>query len=143
MTVVALAEVTVVAQATTDAATLDDRVRAAATLASITLALLTLFTTRRAQKLADDRASGIGRLSGQTLLAVLPESLLAVATFGALAAMSRLFWDSFSVAHWTDRDHVVESLFALAYIGFAALFSFQVALVVWRVVVAARNSLAR
>src|SRR5919197_5349614 len=124
-------------------ATVDDRVRAATTVASIILALLTLFTTRRAQKLADDRATGIGRLSRATLLAVLPELLLAMATFGALAAMSRLFWDSVSLRHWTDRDHVVESLFSLAYIGFAALFLFQLTLVGWRLVVAARNSLAR
>jgi hypothetical protein len=126
-----------------NAATLDERVRAAATLASITLALLTLFTTWRARKLAEDKASGIGRLSSRTLLAVLLELLLATATFGALAAMSRLFRDSFSLAHWTDRDHVVESLFSLAYVGFAALFVVQVVLVGWRVVVAARNSLAR
>jgi hypothetical protein len=127
----------------TNEGTLDDRVRAATTIASITLALLTLFTTRRAQKLADDRASGIGRLSARTVVAVVPELLLALATFGALAAMSRLFYDSFSVRHWTDTDHVVESLFSLAYLGFAALFVFQLTLVLWRLAVAARNSLAR
>ena len=125
------------------AATLDDRVRAAATVASIILALLTLFTTRRAQKLAEDRASGIGRLSADTFLSVIPELLLALATFGALAAMSRLFWDSVSLRHWTDRDQVVESLFSLAYIGFAALFGFQLALVLWRLILACRNSRAR
>ena len=124
-------------------ATLDDRVRAATTVASIILALLTLFTTRRAQKLAEDRASGIGRLSASTFLTILPELLLAVATFGALAAMSRLFWDSFSLGDWADRDHVVESLFSLAYIGFAALLAFQLVLVGWRLVVAWRNSRAR
>jgi hypothetical protein len=137
-----LAAAAVAEKATTSPSTLDDRVRAATTLASITLALLTLFTTRRAQKLADDRASGIGGFSGGTLLAVAPESLLAAATFGALAAMSRLFWDSFSLGHWADRDHVVESLFSLAYLGFVALFLFQVTLVGWRLVVAVRNSLA-
>src|SRR5215207_6239744 len=100
------------------ASTLDDQVQAATTVASIILALLTLFTTRRAQKLAEDRASGIGRLSTATFLTVVPELLLALATFGALAAMSRLFWDSVSLQDWTDRDHVVESLFSLAYIGF-------------------------
>src|ERR671931_1592513 len=113
-------------------ATVDDQVRAATTLASIILALLTLFTTRRAQKLADDRAAGIGRLSAGTFLAVVPELLLALATFGALAAMSGLFRDSVSLSRWADRDHVLESLFSLAYLGFAALFLFQVTLVLWR-----------
>jgi hypothetical protein len=131
------------AAAAKTAVTLDDRVRAATTVASIILALVTLFTTRRAQKFAEDRASGIGRLSAATLLAVIPELLLALATFGALAAMSRLFWDSASLRHWTDRNHVVESLFSLAYIGFAALFGFQLALVLWRLVLAWRNSRAR
>jgi hypothetical protein len=125
------------------AVTLDDRVRAATTVASIILALLTLFTTRRAQKLAEDREKGVGRLSAATLLTVIPEFLLAIATFGALAAMSRLFWDSVSLRHWTDRDHVVESLFSLAYIGFAALFVFQLALVLWRLVLAWLNWRAR
>jgi hypothetical protein len=124
------------------AAALDDRVRAATTVASIILALLTLFTTRRAQKLVDDRAAGIGRVSARTFLTVIPELLLAAATFGALAAMSRLFWDSFSLRQWADRDHVVASLFSLAYIGFVALFLFQLALVVWRLLVAAKNSRA-
>jgi hypothetical protein len=126
----------------TTAVSLDDQVRAATTLASIILALLTLFTTRRAQKLADDRAAGIGRLSAGTFLAVVPEFLLALATFGALAAMSGLFRDSVSLSRWADRDHVLESLFSLAYLGFAALFLFQVTLVLWRLVVAVRNSLA-
>ena len=123
-------------------ASLDDQVRAATTLASIILALLTLFTTRRAQKLAEDRAAGIGGLSAGTFLAVVPELLLALATFGALAAMSGLFRDSVSLSRWADRDHVVESLFSLAYLGFAALFLFQVSLVLWRLGVAIRNSLA-
>ena len=131
------------ANATTDGATIDDRVGAATTLASITLALLTLFTTRRAQKLADDRASGLGGLSPGTFAAVLPELLLALATFGALAAMSRLFYDSFSLRDWTERDHVVESLFSLAYLGFVALFVFQLTLVLWRLAAAVRNSRAR
>jgi hypothetical protein len=131
------------AAADATAGTLDDQVQAATTVASIILALLTLFTTRRAQKLAEDRASGIGRLSTATFLTVVPELLLALATFGALAAMSRLFWDSVSLQDWTDRDHVVESLFSLAYIGFGALFVFQLALVLWRLIVAARNTRAR
>jgi hypothetical protein len=135
-----LATATAIAKTPT---TLDDRVRAATTLASITLALLTLFTTRRAQKFTDDRTAGIGRLSAGTFLAVVPELLLALATFGALAAMSRLFWDSFSIGRWTDPDHVVESLFSVAYLGFVGLFLFQLTLVGWRVTVAARNSLAR
>src|SRR6266567_2277745 len=107
---------------------LDDQVRAAATLASIILALLTLFTTRRAQKLADDRETGIGRLSGATFVTVIPELLLALATLGALAAMSHLFLDSVSLRHWTERSHVVESLFSLAYLGFFVLFLFQLGL---------------
>ena len=122
---------------------LDDQVRAAATLASIILALLTLFTTRRAQKLAADRAAGIGTLSLATLVTVIPELLLAVATFAVLAAMSHLFFDSFSLRHWTDRRHVIESLFSVAYLGFVALFLFQLALAGWRLVVAGKNSLAR
>jgi hypothetical protein len=124
------------------AARLDDQVRSAATLASITLAILTFFTTRRAQKLAEDRESGLGGLTGAALVALACDLLLASATFGALAAMVHLFRDSFSITHWADSDHVVESLFSIAYLGFAVLFVSQLGLVGYRLVVALRNQLA-
>jgi len=129
--------------ATAKRTSLDDQVRAAATLASIILALLTLFTTRRAQKLAADRVVGIGALSLTTVLTVIPDLVLAMATSAVLAAMSHLFFDSFSIRHWTDRGHVVASLFSVAYLGFVALFFLQVGLAGWRLVVAGKNSLAR
>jgi hypothetical protein len=125
------------------AAALDDRVQAVATMASFALALLALFTQQRAQKLADDRARGIGRLDAGIIAAVLPELVLAVATAAALAAMSRLFWDAASLGHWTDSDHALESLFTIAYLGFAGLLVWQVVLVAWRLLAAARNSRAR
>jgi hypothetical protein len=122
---------------------LDDQVRAAATLASITLAILTFFTSRRAQKLAEDRAVGLGGLSAATLLALALDLALVLATFAALAAMYHLFRTSFSFGHWADRDHVVESLFSIAYIGFCVLLISQLWLVGYRLAVAARNSRAR
>jgi hypothetical protein len=123
-------------------ATLEDELRAVATLASIALALLAFFTTRRAQTLSDDRKSGIGAFSRATVLAVLPELGLAAMTFGALAAMASLFADSWDLGRWTDRSHALESLFSIAYLGFAFLFAFQVGLVCLRLVPAVRNSLA-
>lgn len=117
--------------------------QAVATIASFALALLALFTQQRAQKLAEDRARGIGRVDARALAAALPELALAVATGGALAAMSRLFWQSASLQRWTDSGHALESLFTIAYLGFAGLFVWQVVLVAWRLAVAARNSRAR
>lgn len=128
--------------AATAASTLDDQVRAATTLASITLALLTLFTTRRWEKLAADRAKGIGSLNRKIVGVAVVDSVLALATFGALAAMSTLFWDSFDLCAWTRRSHVVESLFSLAYLGFAVIFVWQIGMVAWRLAVATRNTLA-
>lgn len=122
--------------------TLDQQVQAVATLASITLAILTFFTARRARKLADDRATGLGGLTTATLVALALDLALTLATFGALAAMWELFRDSFSIGRWVDRGHAVQSLFSLAYIGFFVLFVSQLWLVGYRLRVGIRNARA-
>jgi hypothetical protein len=124
-------------------ATLDDQLRGVASFASLTLAVLTFFTTRRAQQLGEDRAAGLGSLSLGVIGDALLDLLLALTTFFACAAMFSLFTASWSVSQWADREHVSQSMFSIVYIGFAAVLIVQLGLVAGRVIPSLRNTLAQ
>jgi hypothetical protein len=125
------------------AATLDDQLRGVASFASLTLAVLTFFTTRRAQQLGADRTAGLGSLSLGVIGDALLDLLLALTTFFACAAMFSLFTASWSVSQWADREHVSQSMFSIVYIGFAAVLIVQLGLVAGRVIPSLRNTLAQ
>ncbi len=125
------------------AATLDDQLRGVASFASLTLAVLTFFTTRRAQRLGEDHAAGLGSLSLGVIRNALLDLLLALTTFLACAAMFSLFTVSWSVSQWTDREHVSQSMFSIVYIGFAAVLIVQLGLVAGRMIPSLRNTLAQ
>ncbi len=127
----------------TDAAMLDDQLRGVASFASLTLAVLTFFTTRRAQRLGEDRTAGLGSLNLGVIRDALFDLLLALTTFLACAAMFSLFTASWSVSRWTDREHVSQSMFSIVYVGFAAVLIIQLGLVAGRVVPSLRNTVAQ
>jgi hypothetical protein len=124
-------------------ATLDEQLRGVASFASLTLAVLTFFTTRRAQRLSEDRTAGLGSLSFKVIADALPDLLLAFTTFLACAAMFSLFTASWSASQWTDREHVSQSMFSIVYLGFAAVLLVQLGLVAGRVIPSLRNTLAQ
>ena len=128
---------------TVGAATLDDQLRGVASFASLTLAVLTFFTTRRAQRLSEDRTAGLGSLTLGVIRDTGLDLLLALTTFFACAAMFSLFTASWSVSQWADREHVSQSMFSIVYIGFAALLIVQLGLVAGRVIPSSRNTLTK
>lgn len=125
------------------AESLDSELRGVATFASLTLAALIFFTTRRAQQLNDARKKGLGGLGVQVFGQAVVDLLLALATLSACVAMFSLFTASWSLSDWADREHVSQSMFSIVYLGFAAVFITQVGLVGGRLVPCARNTLAK
>ena len=107
---------------------LDTQLNEVATMASVALALLALFTGLRAQQYSQDVKDGLGGLDTHALLQLLFDCGLAVITFGACAAMWSLFSDSANLSHWADRQHALRSLFVVMYLGFALLLAFQLSL---------------
>jgi hypothetical protein len=123
------------------AETLNDQLRGVASFAVLTLAVLTFFTTRRAQQLSEDSNAGLGSLGLGTIGNAFLDLLLALTTFFACAAMFSLFTASWSVSQWADRDHVSQSMFSIVYIGFAAVLIVQLGLVAGRVIPSLNNTL--
>lgn len=104
---------------------LDDELRALATFASIALALLALFTNRRTDRLKDNRKAGLKRWSAGGRRAATADVVLALVTVAALATMTPVFVDSFSLCDWFDRDHALASMFSIVYVGFAGVLVWQ------------------
>ena len=108
--------------------TLNAELKEVATMASVALALLGLFTNVRAQRYSQELAGGIGALNKRAVLQLLLDCGLAVITFGACAAMWPLFSRAVSLSHWADGQHALRSLFAVMYLGFALLLVYQLSL---------------
>lgn len=105
---------------------LEDEIRSVATLASVTLALLTLFTTRRAEHLKAQKADGqIRALTLRRAPALLPDVALLALTIGALVAMAPLFVDAFAPGELGRRDGALRSMFSLIWAGFLVLAGYQ------------------
>jgi hypothetical protein len=125
------------------AATLNDQLRGVASFASLTLAVLTFFTTRRAQRLSEDRTAGLGTLNLGVIGQALVDLVLVLTTVSACVAMFSLFTASWSVSQWADREHVSQSMFSIVYSGFAAVLIVQLGLVAGRVIPSLRNTLVQ
>lgn len=111
---------------------LNAELKEVATMASVALALLGLFTNVRAKRYDEDIAEGLGGWSKGAVLQLLLDLGLAVITFAACAAMWSLFSHAFSLSHWADRSHALRSLFTIIYVGFGLLLAYQLSLTVRR-----------
>lgn len=105
---------------------LDDDIRGVATLASIMLALLALFTNGRAEQLKIQQSAGIRALTLKRAVALLPDVALLTLTVGALLAMRPLFAAAFSLDEFGQRGGVLRSMFSLVWLGFVVLAAFQI-----------------
>jgi hypothetical protein len=112
------------------AATVDDEIRAAATMASLALALVVFFTNVRRDVLKD-YLKEVDPLSTRTLVDALPDLLLALLTAGAVVAMAPLCFDSFDLGKVGRRSGVLPSMFGLIWLGFALVLLFQLSML-WR-----------
>jgi hypothetical protein len=108
--------------------TLNKQLNEVAVMASVVLALLTLFTGLRAGRYAEDLKAGLGRLDRAKLIQLLFDIGLTVIMLIACAAMWSLFSESVSISKWTDRTHALRSLFVVMYIGFVLLLAFQLSI---------------
>jgi hypothetical protein len=126
-----------------DAATIDEELRGVATFASLTLAVLIFFTTRRAQQLNEARTKGLSGLNPEVFGQALLDLLLALATLSTCVAMFSLFTASWSLSDWADREHVSQSMFSIVYLGFGAVFIVQLGLVGGRVIPCAINTIKK
>jgi hypothetical protein len=120
-------------------ATADD-LRNAAGLASLTLALIGFFTSRRAETLKRQRDS-IPAFTKRTIADVVPEAGLLVVTVVALVAMAPLL-DAFAVDRIGRVDGAIPTLFTLIWLCFVGIALTQVYLIEERVRVALENRAA-
>jgi hypothetical protein len=111
--------------------TLDDEIRNVASLVSITLALLALFTNQRAQSLASQ---------GQNLKPLRPRELrrdvvidtaLVVFSLAALTVMGPLARSAVSDLALVSRDGVLPGMFCLLYLGFTFVSLWELT-IAWR-----------
>jgi len=123
------------------ATSLDEQIEAVATMASVALALLMLFTTVRSQRLKDDTKQGLGGLDKDAFTALTVDLALALVIFGGCAAMWLLFTASFSLGQWADRAHALRSMFTVLYITFVGLLLYQLSLFGRRLTKNAKNSI--
>jgi hypothetical protein len=109
-------------------ATLEEEIQAAASMASLALAILVFFTNMRRESLKTylERVRPFG---WRTIGDALPDLFLTVLTAGAVLAMAPLCFDSFSVSELGTRAGVLPSMFALIWLGFVILLAFQVGMV--------------
>lgn len=112
-------------------ANINDEIRAAATMASLALALLVFFTNMRHGALREHLRS-VNPLSLGTLGGALPDLLLAALTGGSLVAMAPLCFATFDLCKVGRRTGVLPSMFGLIWVGFAAVLAFQLYMVLRR-----------
>lgn len=112
------------------AATVEDEIRAAATMASLALALLVFFTNVRRDVLKE-YLKEVDPLSTRTLVEATPDLLLVLLTAGAVVAMAPLCFDSFDLGDVGRRSGVLPSMFGLIWIGFTLVLLFQLSML-WR-----------
>lgn len=120
-------------------ASLNQDLKDVASFASLTLAMLTFLTAGRTQKLAADLTAGIGSLGFHEAGQGLVDAALAILTLSACVALWPLFSASWSPSHWTQRQHLLESMFCIVYIGFVWVFLLQTGLFLTRLITAATN----
>lgn len=107
--------------------TLSDQVAQAANLLGLLLALVTLFTSEQAKRLADERARQGGARASRLRSIRLSASGLGVVTGGSLVLLAPLVLDVVR-AVGTDEWQPVLGVFCLAYLLLGALLCWQVVL---------------
>jgi hypothetical protein len=106
------------------ASTTDEDLRAAAGIASLALTLLTFFTNMRREQLKAYLEDTDPR-GWKVLLDAAPDLLLAFLTGGAAVALAPLFVGTVDIGEVGRRAGVISTLFALIWLGFCAVFLFQ------------------
>ena len=105
-------------------ATVEEEIRAAASMASLALAILVFFTNVRREALAKYLAN-VDPISPKTLVAAAPDFLLAGLTGIAVVAMAPLCFDTFDFGELGRRSGAVPSMFGLIWFGFVLVLLFQ------------------
>lgn len=123
--------------AVTVVAASDEEIRAAATMASLTLALLGIFTNLRREALKE-YLDAVNPFDWHTVIGLLPDLGLALLTGWAVAAMTPLCFDTFHFSEIGHRSGAVPSLFALIWLGFVVVLLLQLSFAVVRVVEAVK-----
>lgn len=111
--------------------TLDDDIRNVATLVSITLALMALFTNQRAQSLARQGANLKPLKPTELRRDVLIDSALVLFSLCALTVMGPLARSAVSDLALVSRDGVLPGMFCLLYLGFAFVSLWELT-IAWR-----------
>lgn len=113
------------------AGSVDEEIRAIASMASLALALLVFFTNLRLSVLKEYRKT-VEKVTCETVVSALPDLGLALVTGAALLVMAPLCFDSFSFAEVGHRAAAIPSMFALIWLGFVAVFIVQLGMVAIR-----------
>jgi hypothetical protein len=106
------------------ASSVEDEIRAAATMASLALALLVFFTNIRRDSLKE-YLKAVDALSFDTIRGALPDLALALLTAGAVVSMAPLCFASFDLDAIGRRSGVLPSMFGLIWLGFVLVLLFQ------------------
>lgn len=115
---------------------LDEEIRAAASMASLALAILVFFTNMRRDSLAK-YLEVVSPFGWRTVADALPDLFLTALTTVAVVAMAPLCFDSFSVRTVGSRSGVLPTMFALIWLGFLLVLVFQLWMIVRRFYAAA------
>jgi hypothetical protein len=121
---------------TSISATVDNEISAAASMASLALAILVFFTTMRREALKT-YLERVSPFSWRTVADALPDMFLTLLTGAAVVAMAPLCFDSFSLGDVGTRRGVLPSMFALIWLGFVVLLAVQLWMVGRRIWAAA------
>ncbi len=111
----------------------DEEIRAVASMASLALALLGFFTNMRREALKEYRAK-VKSIRPETFAKAAPDIALFLLTAGVVVVMAPLCFASFDLAAIGRRSGAVSSMFALIWLGFVVLLLFQLSIVVIRFV---------
>ena len=112
-----------------------DDIRAIATLASVSLALLIYFSRERAEA----APSQIDALSPKTFLELCPDFLLFLLSALPAVAMASLCFGGFSFSDFGHSSGALTSMFALVWFGFVALAGYQALRIASHLFKAGRN----
>jgi hypothetical protein len=116
---------------TSIAAKVDDEIQAAATMASLALALLVFFTNVRRDSLKE-YLKAVDPLGLATVRDAAPDLLLAGLTAAATLAMAPLCFATFDLGDVGHRTGVLASMFGLIWLGFILVLAFQVSMLARR-----------
>jgi hypothetical protein len=106
-------------------APIEEEIRAAASMASLALAILVFFTNMRREAL-QKHLERVAPFSWRTVADALPDLALTLLTAIAVVAMAPLCFDSFSLGDVGRRSGVLSTMFALIWLGFALVLAFQI-----------------